>query len=121
MASLGRGPRRWVRFPWFSSAELALVGAVVLYVLGVSYVYQWDLQEVCNLVHEEHFDLTVAYDTSRVVFPISQKCNRDYDIVPGYINPGIAFLLLVAISSLAAGVAAASVRRRTTDEGSETV
>lgn len=76
---------------------LALLGVVLVYLIGTSYRFAWDIEETCRLGHGQSFDpATISGDA---LFPISQRCNADYDLVPAFVNPTIIALTALAIAA----------------------
>ena len=44
---------------------------------------------------------------------VSTKCHADYDLVPGWVNPALVVLAVLAVTCLAYAVRLAVIRRRT--------
>lgn len=74
---------------------LALLGAVLVYLIGTYHRFVWDIDYVCSQVHGQSFD--PATSSGDAFFPISQRCNADYDLVPAFVNPTIVALTALAI------------------------
>jgi hypothetical protein len=87
---LGRRQSRQVR-PWIEAAGYTLLAAVLLYAWGVEHIFSWDLKETCGLRYGEPVDPAYAY-TGDHFWPLSQRCNATFDLVPAYVNPGVAVL-----------------------------
>ncbi|MFI5928893.1 hypothetical protein ACIA3K_23385 [Micromonospora sp. NPDC051543] len=47
-------------------------------------------------------------------FPLRDRCNATYDLVPVWVNPALVLLSLLAVSCIGAAVWLAVVRHRTT-------
>jgi hypothetical protein len=76
-------------------AGWSLVGAAVIYVWGFLSVFgTFDIEEVCHR-HNQPW----VYDPNHreSLFPISNPCNPDYDLVPFYVNPLVFALLASAV------------------------
>lgn len=76
------------------TAVLALLGAGILVVIGTYHRFAWDIYELCQVKGQRYDPATASAGT---VFPISQRCNADYDLVPGWINPSLVVLLVLAV------------------------
>lgn len=86
-------PRNHELMVW--TAVLAPLGAGGVYLVGLAHAFVWDIQETCQLGRGERYDPSAA--TGGTFFPLSQRCNADYDLVPGFINPTVVGLLVLAI------------------------
>src|SRR4051794_10039394 len=104
----GRRLSRPVR-PWIEAAAYALLAAFLLYVWGAEHMFAWDIRETCELNHNQHVDPAYAYSGDHF-WPLSQKCNAMFDMVPAYVNPGVAVLTLASPVCLA--IALVRGRRR---------
>jgi hypothetical protein len=63
-----------------------------------------DVGETCQFVHHERFDY--AYRESHAeepqkLFPLHNKCNAHYDLVPSWVNPAIVICTVVALAAVA--------------------
>ncbi|CAL9573061.1 hypothetical protein SUDANB15_04842 [Streptomyces sp. enrichment culture] len=80
-----------------------------------------DVGESCAYLHHQHYDQDYrsshAEELDRL-FPLSNKCNADYDLVPAWVNPAVvvcAAVFLVAAAVLVRfGVARLTGSRRST-------
>ncbi|MET9513846.1 hypothetical protein [Streptomyces sp. NPDC002994] len=110
---------RWPRGPraWAYAAAAAALGAGSLYVWGlVSLFGTYDLEEFCTLTKHQDFDPEYAYATEQW-FPLSQKCNATYDLVPAYVNTGVVALAALTVACVVAAVAIAVKQRRGANAG----
>jgi len=103
-----------------------LVVAPVTYLHGIGqtiYVLE-PLDDVCARYYGQHVDETVAFPGGHPQpwswFPLSHKCNADFDMVSAWVNPLVVISLVVAVLAAAAlrvlrrrhhDVAAAAVAR----------
>ncbi len=59
-----------------------------------------DVQESCRLTHHQRYDsayrLAHAGEFQRL-FPLRNKCNASYDLVPAWVNPAVAACFVVAV------------------------
>ncbi|WP_199931150.1 hypothetical protein [Streptomyces sp. CB02923] len=83
--------RSWVSVQvsrWIEGAFYALLGTLITYAWGLFSGFPWDIEETCRLDHQQHWDRGFA--GSAGYFPLSNKCNAAFDLVPGYLNPLLA-------------------------------
>lgn len=66
--------------------------------MGFVHVLQWNKEEVCEFIHEQQYDPEVGQAVQ--LFPLSNKCNAEYDLMPPYVNPGIVALTVLVVLSL---------------------
>jgi hypothetical protein len=88
----------------------------------IPFVWLWgafsgglDPEETCRLVKGQVFD--DAYRTEHLrepsrAFPLHNKCNASYDLVPFWINPTLVCLALITVGSLIAAVVLTVARYR---------
>jgi hypothetical protein len=107
----------WRRPAWFGHATWASFFLMVLawlWGLAAGPALQ-SLEEKCSIRHHQPYDdayYQAHRDDYHRLFPLSSKCNADYDLVPAWVNPTIAvFLLLLAVSI--AGLVWTSAHRST--------
>lgn len=89
---------------WAVAASCALPVALLVYAWGALHLYTPDIRETCDLVHG-------GWDRAygRVTYlPLSRRCNAYHDMVPSYVNPTVAVLLVATV--LCAGLAVAARR-----------
>ncbi|WP_458779285.1 hypothetical protein [Arthrobacter sp. D3-16] len=88
---------------------LALTSAVLLvsvFLIQYSIAASRDLDEVCEgagLVLDRNFRLLHEHDGS-LYFPLHNRCNATYDIVPGWVNPALSTLAAVLVIALVCGL-----------------
>jgi hypothetical protein len=92
----------WKRPGWFGHAVWASFFLTVLVWLRGLASGGLNSEDTCRFVHHQPFD--AAYweahrDDRYRLFPLSNKCNANYDLVPAWVNPTIVvFSLLFVIS-----------------------
>ncbi|MEU0188119.1 hypothetical protein ABZ312_44450 [Streptomyces sp. NPDC006207] len=67
-----------------------------------------DVRETCELVAGEHDDpdyRAAHFKEFAQVFPLHNKCNASYDLVPGWVNAAILVLALATVVLLGKAVA----------------
>ncbi|MFG2756783.1 hypothetical protein [Streptomyces wuyuanensis] len=100
-----REPLRWLLLslvPWF--------GLVFTWFLG-AFSGGLDVQETCELLEGQTYDSAYRDDNwqepSRL-FPLHNKCNASYDLVPSWINPTIVGLAVATAGCLITAVVMAA-------------
>ncbi|MFD8078714.1 hypothetical protein ACFV3E_39415 [Streptomyces sp. NPDC059718] len=80
-----------------------------------------DVRETCELVAGEHYDpgyRAAHFQEFAQVFPLHNKCNASYDLVPGWVNAAVLVLALATVvlvgKALAGTVNHFRYRRRAT-------
>ncbi|WP_146069210.1 hypothetical protein [Arthrobacter sp. ZGTC412] len=62
-----------------------------------------DDQETCGIRHQQHYDREYRKahpeHAGRNIFPLSNKCNADYDMVPFWMNPAVVGFALLAVGA----------------------
>jgi hypothetical protein len=105
----------WRRPGWFGHAAWASFVLLMLVWLSGAFAGGLDMEETCRFQHHEPYDDTY-YRSHREeyfrLFPLSRKCNADYDLVAAWVNPTVAVLFLLFVAALT-GLGWATVRRRT--------
>ena len=74
---------------------VAVLGAGLLYLIGTAHRFVWDIQEACQLGHGQTYDASTS--SGDALFPLTRRCNAEYDLVPAFINPGIIILTALAV------------------------
>ncbi|MBT2396199.1 hypothetical protein [Streptomyces sp. ISL-100] len=96
---------------WSYAAVAAALGASGLYVWGfISLFGTLDIEEFCTLTKHQKFDPEYAYIPEQW-FPLSQKCNATYDLVPPYVNSGVLALAGIALACVVTAMAIAVKRK----------
>lgn len=111
---------------WMKAAQswlwLALISA---FLLGSVFLTQFsaasgrDLDEVCEAagrVLDRNFRLLHPHDGS-MYFPLHNRCDAAYDIVPAWVNPSMSALAAVLALSLAGALISRSMRARNAPAG----
>lgn len=108
---------------WLHFALLAASCTVLMYGHGVLASLAFDIEETCELLKGQEYDHSYRsehwQEPSRW-FPLHNKCNASYDLVPSYVNPSVVVLAIVTLGCAVTAVTMAVRSRRRTD-GSETV
>ncbi|MEU4153554.1 hypothetical protein [Streptomyces sp. NPDC026659] len=127
---IGPGVWRWARAladgrwrhsaAWFSgTAALLLMATGVTYLSGALAGASLDPEEAC---HADGQTYDAAYrrahlDAYTRWFPLHDKCNAGYDLVPGWVNPALVTLPVLAVACVAYGVWLGTAGRRTSSQG----
>ncbi|MGW7261757.1 hypothetical protein [Streptomyces sp. NPDC054834] len=95
---------------WAVAAGISFLSLMLMYGYGASRMFSLDKQEECTVVLHQPYDSKYALAKEQF-FPLTQKCNASYDMVPFFVNPSV--VLLVGVTSLCTVAAvAATVRSR---------
>ncbi|WP_157867863.1 hypothetical protein [Streptomyces prasinus] len=94
----------WRRPMWWTRlCSVSLFAGFTSWVWGASRE-SLDIRETCRLTHHEHYDEAYweshAEDFQRV-FPLHNKCNAHYDLVPAWVNPTIVLCAVVSLVAAA--------------------
>lgn len=107
---------RWRQPGWFiATAAFCVVAGAATWLIGSLAGASLDPEESC---HAAGTTYDYAYrsahwrEPSRW-FPLHNKCNADYDLVPVWINPGLVLLLVLAAACLCAAVWLTTANQRT--------
>ncbi|MEU7260925.1 hypothetical protein AB0B21_34740 [Streptomyces rimosus] len=103
--------RSWVSAQvsrWIEGAFYAFLGTLITYGWGLFAGFPWDIEESCKLNHQQHWDRDFAGSAS--YFPLSNKCNATFDLVPSYVNPLV--IAGVSVMAICIGVAAYQAWKR---------
>ncbi|WP_157851536.1 hypothetical protein [Streptomyces monomycini] len=103
--------RSWVSLQvsrWIEGAFYSLLATLVVYAWGLFTGFPWDIEEACKLDHQQHWDRNLAGSAS--YFPLSNKCNSTFDLVPGYVNPLV--ISGISIVAICIGTAAYQALKR---------
>ncbi|MFJ5215893.1 hypothetical protein ACIP98_14345 [Streptomyces sp. NPDC088354] len=96
---------------WAVAAGISLLLATLTWGYGAWHMVALDMEESCTLIHHQRYDPDYALGSEQI-FPLTQKCNASYDMVPGFVNPSIVLFLGLTVLCAGAGVGAAARRRR---------
>ncbi|WP_037840738.1 hypothetical protein [Streptomyces sp. NRRL F-5126] len=103
---IARGVRSgaWRRPMWWTRlCSVALFAGLASWVWGVL-SEGLDEREECGLRHHQVYDgaYRAAHEQQgRSLFPLHDKCNAHYDLVPAWVNPAIVGCAVVAAAALA--------------------
>ncbi|MBK3637387.1 hypothetical protein JHN52_31695 [Streptomyces sp. MBT97] len=91
---------------WLTLSVLSGGALFVVWLWGV-----WsgglDVAETCTLLRGQKYDEAYRAEHWREpsqIFPLHNRCNASYDLVPAWINPALVLLALLASVSLVLGV-----------------
>ncbi len=102
---------------WVALISAFLLGSVFL--TQFSAASSRDLDEVCEAagrVLDRNFRLLHPHDGS-MYFPLHNRCDAAYDIVPGWVNPSMSALAAVLALSLAGALLSRSIPTRKAHSG----
>lgn len=91
---------------WTRVLSVTLFAAAAIWAWGISRG-GLDLEEVCKFEHGQRYDdafWEAHSEEFRRIFPLHNKCNEHYDMIPAWVNPAIVVLTLLATISLCAVV-----------------
>ena len=97
-----RTSQRKNRIGWIlvGIASAFMVPILLFFGIGIGGL---DNEEACRLSHHQEYDQ--EYRTShpehanKKIFPMSNKCNADYDMVPLWINPAVVGFALLSVGA----------------------
>ena len=84
---------------WLPLSVLAGVSTVAVYLFGVS-SQAWDISETCER-HAQAYDEAYRAEHWREPgrwFPLHDKCNAYFDLVPVWVNPAVVILATVTVA-----------------------
>ncbi|MDX3076284.1 hypothetical protein [Streptomyces sp. MI02-7b] len=96
---------------WVVAAGTFLLLTTLTFGYGLWHTLVLDKREFCTVILHQRYDPKYALSDEQL-FPLSQKCNASYDMVPAFVNPSIVLFLGLTILGAGAGVGAAVRRRR---------
>ncbi|MEV1018455.1 MULTISPECIES: hypothetical protein [unclassified Micromonospora] len=108
---------RWKTPGWFvATAGLSIAAAVVTWFVGAFAGSSMSSEESCRQagVSYDSAYRAVHWRESSRWFPLHDRCNATYDLVPVWVNPALVLLSLLAVSCIGAAFWLAVVRHRTT-------
>ncbi|WP_228386542.1 hypothetical protein [Streptomyces katsurahamanus] len=92
--------RFWTRpMWWLRLLSVALFTGAAAWVFGVS-AGGLDTREACELTHYQPYDSdyrAAHSDEPRRMFPLHNKCNASYDLVPSWVNPTVVACFVIAV------------------------
>ena len=108
---------RWRTPGWFiGTAGCVVVTAAVTWVIGATAGASLDPEESCHAagVTYDNAYRSVHWREPSRWFPLHNKCNATYDLVPAWVKPALVLLLLLATICLGVAVwlAVAGLRAR---------
>ncbi len=106
---------RWTTPGWFvATAGLCVVAAAVTWFIGAFSGSSLDPEESCHAAgttYDEAYRSAHWREPSRL-FPLHNKCNAAYDLVPAWVNPALVLLLLAATTCVGVAVWLAVANKR---------
>ncbi|MER7461123.1 hypothetical protein [Micromonospora sp. NPDC126480] len=98
---------RWRTPGWFlATAGLCVVAAAGTWFVGAFSGSSLDPEESCHAAgttYDSAYRSTHREEPSRL-FPLHNRCNATYDLVPAWVNPTLVLLLLLTTTCLVAAV-----------------
>lgn len=98
---------------WLANMIVALAFAASFWLYG-AFSGGLDAAETCTLrgqTWDREYRRFNLEEAGRY-FPLHNKCNADYDLIPFWINPTVAFLTLLALAFAAACLVSVTLRLR---------
>ncbi|MGW7577829.1 hypothetical protein [Streptomyces sp. NPDC054765] len=98
---------RWKTPGWFvGTAGLCIIATVVTWFIGAFAGTSMDPEESCHAsgTTYDRTDRSIHWQEPAQWFPLHDKCNATYDLVPAWVNPALVLLPLPAITCLAMAV-----------------
>lgn len=97
-----RTSRHKIRPGWILLGIFSAFMVPILLFCGI-WVGGLDDQESCELSHHQAYDreyrMTHPEHAGRNIFPLSNKCNADYDMVPFWMNPAVVGFALLSVGA----------------------
>jgi len=97
-----RASRHGFRPGWILLGIFSAFMVPVLLFFGIC-VGGLDDEESCGIFHHQTYDreyrMAHPEHAGRNIFPLSNKCNADYDMVPFWMNPTIVGFALLAVGA----------------------
>lgn len=100
---------------WFVGTAVLLVLATgATYLVGILAGVSLDPEEACHAVGQPYDQAyrTANLDEYTQWFPLHDRCHAGYDLVPGWVNPALVVLPVLAVACLAYATRLAVVGRR---------
>lgn len=101
---------------WFTgTAVLLLLGTGVTYLIGSLAGTSLDPEEACHAAGQtyDRAHRRAHFEENTQWFPLHDTCHAGYDLVPGWVNPTLVILPVLAVACLAYAVRLAVIHRRT--------
>lgn len=100
----GLRDRSWRRPLWWARVcSVSLFAGLSVWTWGV-FRTGLDVRETCQFVHHVHYDR--AYRDAHAAefqrfFPLHNRCNAHFDLVPAWVNPSLAVCAVISIVAIA--------------------
>ncbi|WP_405867600.1 hypothetical protein OG407_47975 [Streptomyces sp. NBC_01515] len=104
--ALRRGGEWHKPLPWLLLSLVPCCGLQATWFLG-AFSGGMDVKETCELMEGQTYDPAYRDENrqeSSQLFPLHDKCNASYDLVPAWINPTIVFLAVAMAGCLITAV-----------------
>ncbi|RNG35350.1 hypothetical protein [Streptomyces botrytidirepellens] len=94
----------WQRPMWWTRlCSVSLFAGLASWIWG-TFRTGLDVRDTCQFVHHERYDETY-WDAHakefQKIFPLHNKCNAHYDLVPAWVNPAIVVCAVVSLAAIA--------------------
>lgn len=94
----------WRRPLWWARlASAALLAGFASWLRG-AFSGGLDAGEWCRFVHHQYYDAAYAAAHAQendTFFPLHNRCNASYDMVPGWVNPAVVTCAALAVAAVA--------------------
>lgn len=110
------GGRWWHSGGWFAgTAVLLLLGTGVTYLIGSLAGASLDPEEACHAAGQTYDRAyrRANFDEYTRWYPLHDKCHAGYDLVPGWVNPALVVLPVLAVACLVYSIRLAVTHQRT--------
>jgi hypothetical protein len=107
---------RWRKPGWFvATAAFCVAAGAATWLIGAVAGPSLDPEESCHAAGTtyDYAYRSAHWRESSRWFPLHNRCNADYDLVPAWINPGLVLLVLLAAACLCAAVWLTAANQRT--------
>jgi hypothetical protein len=97
---------------WLKLTLLSVLLLFVVFIQGVA-AGGLDVAEACELGAGQAYDHEYRSQNAHEqlqLFPLTTKCNADYDLVPAWTNPALAVLAILTVAFFGAMLAALFIR-----------
>lgn len=105
---------RWRTPGWFVATAAICAGAAAVTWFVGAFAGGLDVGEACQAAGAAYDDAyrSAHWREPSRLFPLHNRCNAGYDLVPAWVNPALVLLPLLAVASLVVAVRLATTRSR---------
>ncbi|MDX3853438.1 hypothetical protein [Streptomyces sp. AK02-01A] len=110
LTGVWRDRPRW----WVHLASALLAADVVVWLRG-AFSGGLNTEKMCRFAHHTVYDRSYRErhpDEPGRLFPLHNKCNEYYDLVPAWVNPTVGVLTVCTVAALCVAVWSVLVRRK---------